>query len=135
MSEEDLKVVDSLFRAWNRSDRDDILERIHPEATWSSAIQREVEGSDRIYTGRTEIGQFWDEWHALWDMDIDVTEMRDLGDGRVVALASVRSTGKTGGVEVERLIGYVIEIEAGLIRRARAYLSPDHALEAAGLSE
>jgi ketosteroid isomerase-like protein len=37
------------------------------------------------------------------------------------------------GAEMEQPIGYVFEFEDGLARRARSYIDPDRALEAAGV--
>ena len=95
---------------------------------------RQMEGGGRIFRGRAEVGRFWDEWHAVWDMGIDVAELRDLGDS-VLAVANVRTKGKGSGAEVERRIGYLFEFEDGLIKRARSYLDSEEALKAVGLSE
>jgi ketosteroid isomerase-like protein len=134
MTRENLRVAKALFRAWNRGDRDGWLALAHPEVEWSSAILRQMEGAETVSRGRTELASFWDEWHALWSVDIEVSEMRDLGD-TVLTLARFRTRGMASGVEVERSIGYVFELEDGLLRRARAYLSPEEALEAVGLRE
>src|SRR6266550_4024925 len=134
MSEENVEIVEAWARAWNRGDRDAWLAPTDPEVEWSSAIQRQVEGTDRIYKGQAEVGRFWDEWHTVWDVDIDISEARDLGDS-VLVLAVFRAKGKGSGVEIEQSIGYLFEFDDGLIRKARAYLSPREALEAAGLSE
>ena len=134
MSQENVTVVQRLFEAWNRGDRDRWLVGAHPKIEWLSAIQRQVEGRDAIARGHDELEAFWDEWHALWDLTIDISEVRDLGD-TVLALATLRTEGKASGATVERSIGYVFEFEDGLIRRANAYLSPAEALEAVGLRE
>jgi ketosteroid isomerase-like protein len=134
MSRENVERVEALVGAWNRGDRDGWLAGAHPDVEWSSAIQREVEGSDVVYRGRAEVGRFWEEWHALWHLDIEVSELRDLGD-TVVALAQIRTRSKTSGAEVERSVGYVCEFEGALLRKLRAYLSPQEALKAAGLPE
>jgi hypothetical protein len=48
----------------------------------------------------------------------------------------MRRIGATGNASgVERSMGYVFQFEDGLLRRGRAYLSPEEALEAAGLAE
>jgi len=127
-------MVETAFRAWNGGDRDGWLALSHPDVEWSSGILRQVEGGNAVHRGRAEVGQFWDDWHALWDLDIEVSEFRDLGD-TVLVLAQLRTRGKSSGAEVERSIGYTFEFEDGLVRRARAYPSPEEALEAAGLSE
>ena len=105
-----------------------------PDIEWSSGILRQVEGGDAAYRGRAEVGQFWDDWRGLWDLDIEVSEFRDLGDF-VLVLAQLRTRGKSSGAEVERSVGYIVKFEDGLIRRARAFLSPEEALEAAGFSD
>ena len=134
MSQENVEIVEGWARAWNRGDRDGWLAPTHSGVEWSSAIQRQVEGAEGIYKGQAEVGRFWDEWRALWNVHIDVSEVRDLGDS-VLAFAEFRAKGKGSGAEVEQSIGYLFEFEDGLIRRAIAYLTPEEALEAAGLRE
>jgi len=134
MSQENAEVVRAAFAAWNAGDREAWLALSHPDVEWSSAILRQVEGGDALHRGRAEVGEFWDDWHALWDLDIEVSELRDLGD-TVLVLAQLRTRGKSSGAEVERFVGYTIGFEDGLIRRARAYASAEKALEAAGLRE
>jgi ketosteroid isomerase-like protein len=134
MSQENVEIVETAFRAWNRGDRDGWLASAHPEVEWSSGIQRQVEGTETVYRGHAGLGRFWDEFHALWNFDIELSEIRDLGHS-VLALGRIRATGKASGVEVERSIGYVFQFEDGLLRTGRGYLSPEEALEAAGLSE
>jgi ketosteroid isomerase-like protein len=134
MSQENVKAMHRLIDAWKAGDRDAWLALSHPDIEWSSGIIRQVEGGDAVIRGRAEVGQFWDDWRALWDLDVEVSEFRDLGD-TVLVLAQLRTRGKSSGAEVERSVGYIIEFEDGLIRRARAYLRPEEALQAAGLSE
>ena len=134
MSRENVEAVLGVLDAWNRGDREGWLAPAHPEMEWSSAILRQVEGAEAVYRGRAQLQSFWDEWHALWNVAIEVSETRDLGD-TVVVLARLVTTGKASGAEVGRSIGYVFEFEDGLMRTIRAYLSPGEALEAVGLRE
>ena len=78
--------------------------------------------------------RYWDEWHSVWDVSVEVSEIRDLGDA-VLTLGRMRTSGKTSGIDLERPVGFVAEFEDGLIRRIRAYENPDHALDAVGLEE
>ncbi len=134
MSQENVEAVRQALAAWNRGDRKGWLASSHPEVEWSSAVLRQVEGTGAVHKGRAEVAQFWEDWHELWNLEIEPSEIRDLRD-TVLVLARMRTRGKASGAEVEQSIGYVFEFEDGLIRRARAYLSPEQALEAVGLSE
>jgi ketosteroid isomerase-like protein len=134
MSRENVETTLRAFDAWNRGDREQWLAPAHPDVEWSSAIVRALEGAETVYRGRDEeVSAFWDDWHGVWNLELDVSETRDLGD-TIVVLARMRTRGNVSGAEVERSIGYVVEFEDGLIRRMRAYLSQREALEAAGLS-
>ena len=78
--------------------------------------------------------QFWEEWHSVWNLTLDISETHDLGD-TVVALGRMRTRGEASGVDLESPIGYVFEFDNGLARRVSAYLVHTEALEAAGLRE
>ena len=135
MSEENVDAVRALFDAWNRGDVEAWLKPAHPDVEWSSAIIRQVEGSDSAsYRGHEELGQFWRDWHELWDLSIEPLETRDLGE-TVLFLGRMHTRGNVSGVDLNREIGWVCEFEDGLVRRVDAYLSAEAALEAVGLSE
>jgi ketosteroid isomerase-like protein len=134
MSQENVERVRRSLDGWNRGDVEAWLQSAHPEIEWSSEIVRRVEGSETVYRGPAEMRRYWDEWHSVWEVMIDVFEIRDLGD-TVVALASIRTRGEASGIDLERPVAYVFEFDGGLARKVRAYLDPQQALEAAGLSE
>jgi ketosteroid isomerase-like protein len=126
--------VDAALRGldgWNRGDVDAWLEAVHPDIEWISEVSRQVEGAATVYRGLDEMRRYWDEWHELWSVTIDVTETFDLGD-TVVVFADLRTRGGASGIDLERPIAYVFEFGPdGLARRARAYFDPDEALAAA----
>jgi ketosteroid isomerase-like protein len=134
MSQENVEIVRRSLDGWNRGDVEAWLQAAHPEIEWSSEIVRRVEGSEAVYRGPAEMRRYWDEWHSVWEVMIDVSEIRDLGD-TVVALASIRARGEASGIDLERPVAYVFEFDGGLARKVRAYLDPRQALEALGLSE
>jgi ketosteroid isomerase-like protein len=136
MSARDVEAAEAAVQLWNRGDRAGFLAAFHPEAEWSSAIKRQVEGGEGLYRGREEIGRFWDEWHAVWeDLEIIVSEVRSPHDGCVFAFGGLHGTGIGSGVGTERPFGWVFQFEGGLIREVRAYLNREEALKAAGLSK
>ena len=135
MSVEDVSVAEAAVQAWNHGDRERFLAAFHREGKWSSAIKRQVEGGEGLYSGREEIGRFWDEWHAVWtDLEISVSEIQSPRDGSVFAFGALHGTGIGSGLGLERPFGWVFQIDGGLIREVRAYLSRDEALKAVGLS-
>ena len=134
MSQENVDKARSAVEAWNRSDVDAYLELLHPDCEWYSDVIGRMEGAETVYRGREAIRRFWDEWHSVWNLTIEVSEYRDLGD-TVLTLGRLRARGKASGIELDVPVAYVGESEEGLIRRLRAYLDPQQALEAVGLSE
>jgi ketosteroid isomerase-like protein len=129
VSQENVEMVRASLAAWNRRDVDGWLENAHPEVEWVSAIAQSMQGAETVYRGAGEMRGFWDEWHAIWDVEIDLTELRDLGD-TVLALGSFRIRGDASGVGLEQPIAYVFEFEDGLARRVRSYLDIEQALDA-----
>lgn len=132
MSQENVDAVRRSRDAWNRGDVDAWLESFHPEIEWFSAIAGSVEGTDTVYRGPSELRRFWDEWHAVWELTIEVSDIRDLGE-TVLALGRIRTRGAASGIDLESPIGYVFEFDGGLMRKIRAYLDRQQALEAVGL--
>jgi hypothetical protein len=45
--------------------------------------------------------RFWGEWHSVWSVTIEVSEVGDLGD-IVVALGRMQTRGQASGPELER---------------------------------
>jgi len=134
MSQENVEAVRRSLDGWNRGDFDAWLESVHPEIEWVSEVVTRLEGAAAVFRGRAAMREYWDDWHSVWDVTIDVSEIRDLGD-TVVALAQVRTRGEASGIDIERPVAYVFEFDDGLARKARAYLDPQKALEAVGLAE
>ena len=131
MSSQNVENVRRSFEGWNHGDFDAWLEGAHPEIEWSSAIVRRMEGAETVYRGTDGMRRYWDEWHAVWDVTIDVTETRDLGE-TVLVLARLHTHGRASGIDVDEPIAFVCEFDGGLARRVRAYLDPQQAIEAAG---
>jgi ketosteroid isomerase-like protein len=102
MSQEHVDVVRRNLAAWHDGDLDAWLATGHPEVEGISEIARRVEDLERVYRGHDGLRRYWDDWHSVWDVTIDVEEMRDL----------------------------VYGFEGALIRRSRAYLDPQQALDA-----
>ena len=134
MAQENVNAARGAVDGWNRGDIEAWLEPCHPQVEWFSAIKSRVEGVQTVYRGHAEMRRFWEEWHSLWDLTIEVSEFRDLGD-TVLALGRIRTRGDVSRMDLESPVGYVFNFENGLIRRIRAYLDRQQALHAVGLRE
>ena len=71
---------------------------------------------------------------ALAEVQIEDTEIRDLGD-RLVVTGRLRARGKASGAEIESPIGWLVEFKHGKVSRMRDCRDPKDALEAVGLRE
>jgi ketosteroid isomerase-like protein len=134
VSQEHVEAVRQNLDAWNRGDVDGWLASSHPQVEWISEIARRVEGSELVYRGHEGLRRYWDEWHSVWEVTVELEETVDLGD-TVLALGRVRAHGEASGVDLDTPIAFVFEFEEGLARRARAYLDQQEALDAVGHSK
>jgi ketosteroid isomerase-like protein len=134
MSTENVETVRRSLDGWNHGDVNEWLQSPHPKIEFISAIASQVEGDETVWRGPAEMRRFWDEWHSVWNLSIEVSEIRDLGD-TVVALGRIQTRGKASGVELESPVAYVFEFEGGFTRKVRAYLNHNEALEAVGLRQ
>ena len=130
MSQENVDGVRKSLDAWNCGDVDGWLESAHPEIEWVSEIAVRLEGSERVYRGLAEMRDYWADWHATWDVRIEISETFDLGE-KVVAVADISTRGGASGIGLERQVAYVFEFEYGRARRVRSYFDRQEALDAA----
>ena len=72
---------------------------------------------------------------AIEDFRVEVEELRDLGEGRVLLVARYLGRGKSSGVELEARISSIHRLRDRMIVSVRDYPSRQEALEAAGLGE
>jgi ketosteroid isomerase-like protein len=100
MSRENVEAARRILDGWNRGDVDAWLESAHPEIEWFSAIVSRMEGPQTVHRGVAELRRFWDDWHSVWDLTIEVSELRDLGN-TVLALGRMRMRGEASGVDLE----------------------------------
>ena len=134
MSQENVEIVRRSLAAWERGDFDEFVQDWHPQSEFFSTFIVQGEGDGRAFRGSQGMRQYWDEWHSLWDLSVEVSETRDLGD-TVLVIAGLTVRGKGSGVAIESPLAYVIECENGLIRKVRTYLNVTEALKAVRLAE
>jgi len=134
VSQENVDVVRACFDGWNRGDFDAWGTDAHPDIEFFSAVARLTEGRDVAWRGTDEMRQYWDEWHSVWDLRVQLSEIRDLGE-TVVAFGTMSTRGKASGAELDSPVAYVFDFDDGRFWRVRAYLDHAEALKAVGLEE
>ena len=133
-----VELVGNSLNAWIEVDEGlaepgQMAEFFTPDVTFAiegdSPNSGELHGLDEFLKWRADWIASFDDW---WYRPVKIL---DAGANRVVALFSQR--GKLRGTDswTEMDYGIVYYLEAGLITGGKMYLTPEGALEAAGLSE
>ena len=120
--------------ALNRRDADAFAAETHPEVEWEDAAFWSEE--PRIWKGRDEVREWFvrilvEPWQSL---HIELGDVTDAADGRVLFSVSIRAAGKDSGVEIEQRFWQVYWIADGLVRRREVFTEQREAVAAAGLA-
>jgi ketosteroid isomerase-like protein len=133
MSQENVEVVRTLFRAFDRADYEATLEALDPEIEWQ--VPPGVAFGQEVYRGREEVQRGFAEWLGAWDTyRFEPKEMLDHGDHVLVGGMQI-GRGRGSGVEVRLPTFNVFTLRDGKVTRHRAFRDRTEALEAAGLRE
>jgi ketosteroid isomerase-like protein len=133
MSEENVELVRRCVEAWSSGDKERLAGFLHPDIVFHSAITNLV---GETVSGRDAVLSLLDRWSEEWAaIRWEVDEYIDASEDRVVTLHRVITKGRSSGIELDRELGGVWDIQQGLIVREWIYLDRADALEAAGLRE
>jgi ketosteroid isomerase-like protein len=133
MSQENVDLVKSFFKAFADRDLNAAARVLHPEIEIRPAIVGGVEGV--VYRGVDGNRQFWADIDAAWtEFRIEPEEFRDLG-GQVLVLGRAFAHGRESGIALDEAAGWLAVVREGQIVRFRSFSSQRDALEAAGLRE
>ena len=136
MSQENLEVVRQMVDAVTRGDADAFVALCSPDVDWEENIVV-FPGLRRHYRGPAGLREwledgFGEEWQEI---RVEVEELVDAPDERVLAGGRLVGRGKFSGVETELRGYWVLWFEDGKVVRRQVFLDRSEALEAAGLSE
>jgi ketosteroid isomerase-like protein len=135
MSQENVDIVLSLYEPWERGDFSSVA-WAHPDIEWVIAdgpAPGSWKGVAGMVQGWREFLGAWEDWHLEVEEDV-----RELDDGRVLALFRFAARGKASGLEVGDLWtrgAALYTLRAGKVTRLVIYWDRERALEAVGLSE
>jgi ketosteroid isomerase-like protein len=86
------------------------------------------------YPGAAGVDEFLASWTEAWDdWRLEPEDLRQAGDGRVVAICRQYGTSSTTGLQTEMRFAQVWTLRDGLYSRMEMYADPDEALRASGL--
>jgi ketosteroid isomerase-like protein len=119
--------VRAILDAANREDWEAILVYYAPAAKW------ETRGLG-TFEGPSAIRGFWEDWWSSYEhLQIDVTDIRDLGHGVVLAAFHFKGPPKGTTVEARSPLVLVYQWELGTVVRVSTYFDFDEGREAAEL--
>ena len=119
--------------AWNRRDLVAVLEQTAPEFEFHTA--QLFPGIEPVYRGREGMVEFWnafiEEPWALLHVEID--DLTELADGRVLALLTFTGKGRESGEEVTVQYAHLCTFKDDQVVRIDSFADWDEAREAAGI--
>jgi ketosteroid isomerase-like protein len=132
---ENVEAVLRFIDAYNRRDVEAMLEDLDPAVEWRPAFPLSL-GEATVYRGH-EGAREWlrSLYDALDHAHVEYTEIRDLGDDRILGIGRMRTRGKGSGVETESPFASLMETRNGKAVRIWTYLDPEEARAAAGVEE
>jgi ketosteroid isomerase-like protein len=123
------------LEAGNRGDIDGLLDELHPEIEWHSALHVLIGGEETVFRGHAGVRRMIrDLYETFAEVRFEISEFRDLGNG-VVAIGRQHTRGKASGVESEAPVAFVTEIRDGKTISIQAYRDRDVPLAVAGMPE
>ncbi len=129
MSRENVEIVRRLTEAFEARDVDAFVAAHDPNAEARNR-RSEIVGPYRGHAGIRRMAE--ETFEMAPDFEIQIDEIRDCGS-RVLLLG--RQRGTVGGIPIDEVLAELYEIEVGKVISSQDFLTVEHALEAAGLSE
>ena len=134
MSGDNLERYRKGIDAWNRRDLVAVLEQTAPEFEFHTA--QLFPGIEPVYRGREGMVEFWnafiEEPWALLHVEID--DLTELDDGRVLALLTFTGKGRESGEEVTVQYAHLCTFKDDQVVRIDSFSDWDEARKAAGIA-
>ena len=133
MSQENVKVVESAFDAWERGDTASILQMCDEGIVITQAA--ELPGVAPQQHGHAGVLEAFAIWPEQWDaFRIEILRTFQSGD-QVVVTTSQSGRSKDSGIEVATQFTFLFRLRSRKITEWRIFMREPEALEAVGLSE
>jgi ketosteroid isomerase-like protein len=118
-----------LLSVWSSGNREQFLELVHPRCRfWPSGVFPDTRD---VYEGLDGMARFWEDLHGAWRFTVEPVLLEEVA-GKVVAQLRLHAVARDG-LQVERRLGAVIELEEGKLAALRSFASWSGALASVGL--
>ena len=135
MSREHVETIQRFFGALRRSDFDDALNYLHPEAEIRPALAGEMD-IGRLYRGHGEVRKLFETLLLTEgvEMTVEPKAIAEIADDRVLRIELWQIRGLQD-IHTEAALTHIYTFRDRLIARMDGFRDEAEALEAAGLSE
>jgi ketosteroid isomerase-like protein len=132
MSQANVEVVRGVMTAYASGDNESALSAFDPSVEFDASARPE----GQVYRGRSGVAEAMRVWTGTWDdWTVEVEQIIDADDDRVLLVARQSGRGKGSGIKVELQEFQVWTFRNGSVVHWKGFLDRQEALEAAGLSE
>jgi ketosteroid isomerase-like protein len=131
MSQENVEIVRRAFayEVYGEGDRAEAEALFDPHILIVPAEEGPSYGIDAIRDN-------FEHWKGAWDeLEVEVEDVIDAGEDRVLLTAHHRARGRGSGIEVDTRLYSIYTLRGGKVLRTDEYADRAEALRAAGLSE
>jgi ketosteroid isomerase-like protein len=129
MSQEDVEVVLAQYAATNQRDFGRAMSYYDDDV---ELVAREPWLEQGRFRGSEAVGNWFGNWFSAFpEARFEVSEARELEDGRVLLVAEHQAQGRASGAEVHGTVVWVYRLRGGKIVRVDGFASRDEALAAA----
>ena len=132
MSQENVEMFRRNVEAFNRGDVEAWLETYHPDASFAP-ISAPIAGVYRRHAGLRR--WFADNRESFETFSVAFTDIRDLGDDRLLVIGTIHLRARGSGIETNVPTAAIATWREGLLIDWKDYGDPAMALEAVGLRE
>jgi ketosteroid isomerase-like protein len=127
-----VELVREGYEAWNRGDRQWVLEQMSPDFEWITPPDDPDPGT---HAGHEGVVDFWDQWREIFGLlKFDIEELVD-ADDRVVAVVRRLGIGNLSRVQVQERVIQVFTFREGKAVRCEEFYDRDEALASVGLGK
>jgi ketosteroid isomerase-like protein len=120
------EIIRAHFEAWNARDRDGMVRDLAEDVVIEEDPGFQI--SAGVYRGHEGAFALWDQlFEVSDDPRIEVHELEEVGDGRVLVLMTMHATFRDSGISGSREMAHIWHIEGDEVARVRVFGSHDDA--------